>query len=372
MTGNAGKVLTVNSGATAAEWDNIPSELPAIASGDAGKVLKVNAGETAVEWATDSTGSYTAGTGIDITGGAISVDTTTVAMKSDIPAAELPTISAGDAGKVLKVNSGETGVEWGNGATVPSNTVLSYSITETQFSNHNLPRELGTRINNIAANGYSNYPTEIEITNGTYKGFYSFDILRNASYPLYEVVFRGEKKKLVFGCNGSGSEIDATYFEYVSPYNAGTNITINNGTISASTGPSYSAGNGIDINANNEITVVTDGTLSLSGFGLLGINTTWLAGFVDDIVNPKPFLNTLQVSYEDNGDDVYLINLTSQNLKGNLISNGRWYWDIPNFTISEAFDNQINYLQELDITDTEGGTRSSTGTGTFYWDSEGW
>ena len=34
-------------------------------------------------------------------------------MKSDIPAAELPTISSGDAGKVLKVNSLETGVEWG-------------------------------------------------------------------------------------------------------------------------------------------------------------------------------------------------------------------------------------------------------------------
>lgn len=33
-------------------------------------------------------------------------------MKSDIPADELPTISSGDAGKVLKVNSGETGVEW--------------------------------------------------------------------------------------------------------------------------------------------------------------------------------------------------------------------------------------------------------------------
>ena len=57
------------------------SELPAIVSGDAGKVLKVNSLETGVEWANEST--------------------------------ELPSIAAGDAGKVLKVNSGETGVEWG-------------------------------------------------------------------------------------------------------------------------------------------------------------------------------------------------------------------------------------------------------------------
>ena len=57
MTGNAGKVLTVNSGATAAEWANVPSELPSIASGDSGKALVVNSGETGVEWATVGGGS---------------------------------------------------------------------------------------------------------------------------------------------------------------------------------------------------------------------------------------------------------------------------------------------------------------------------
>ena len=36
----------------------------------------------------------------------------TIARVSDIPADELPTIASGDAGKVLTVNSGETGVEW--------------------------------------------------------------------------------------------------------------------------------------------------------------------------------------------------------------------------------------------------------------------
>lgn len=48
--GTQGQVLT--KGASAPEWADVPKELPAIGSGDAGKVLKVNAGETGVEWDT--------------------------------------------------------------------------------------------------------------------------------------------------------------------------------------------------------------------------------------------------------------------------------------------------------------------------------
>lgn len=48
--GTAGKVLTVNSGATGVEWANVPSELPATL-GTAGQVLSVNSGATGVEWA---------------------------------------------------------------------------------------------------------------------------------------------------------------------------------------------------------------------------------------------------------------------------------------------------------------------------------
>ena len=43
-----GDVLQI--GADGPEWGSIPNELPAIAAGDAGKVLKVNSGETGVEW----------------------------------------------------------------------------------------------------------------------------------------------------------------------------------------------------------------------------------------------------------------------------------------------------------------------------------
>ena len=85
-TTDEGKVLTVavdSSGETPVvsyELDTPSRGLPAIDSGDAGKVLTVNAGETAAEWATPSGG--------------------------------LPAITAGDAGKVLTVNAGETGAEW--------------------------------------------------------------------------------------------------------------------------------------------------------------------------------------------------------------------------------------------------------------------
>lgn len=49
LTGNAEKFLKVKSDASGVEWDNIPEELPTIASGDAGKVVKVNEGETGYE-----------------------------------------------------------------------------------------------------------------------------------------------------------------------------------------------------------------------------------------------------------------------------------------------------------------------------------
>lgn len=57
LTGNADKFLKVNADASGVEWDNIPEELPTIASGDAGKVVKVNAGETGYELGSVSGGT---------------------------------------------------------------------------------------------------------------------------------------------------------------------------------------------------------------------------------------------------------------------------------------------------------------------------
>lgn len=53
-SGDAGKVLTVNSGETGVEWAESAGGLPTIESGDAGKLLAVNAGETGAEWVSDN------------------------------------------------------------------------------------------------------------------------------------------------------------------------------------------------------------------------------------------------------------------------------------------------------------------------------
>ena len=81
---NQGLVLTrikaYNLGDFALKSELPEDTLPVISAGDAGKVLSVNSTEDGVEWITASTGgggggtTYTAGTGIDITNGVISVN----------------------------------------------------------------------------------------------------------------------------------------------------------------------------------------------------------------------------------------------------------------------------------------------------------
>lgn len=77
---NKPTLATVATSGSYTDLSNTPTEIPTITTGDEGKVLTVNSTEDGVEW-------------------------------TDIPN-ELPTISSGDAGKALVVNSGETGVEW--------------------------------------------------------------------------------------------------------------------------------------------------------------------------------------------------------------------------------------------------------------------
>lgn len=89
-------------------WIDTPTGTPAISSGDAGKVLTVNAGETAAEWSTPA-GGLPASTSSD-EGKVLTVDSQGDAAWDDVPK-ELPAITSGDAGKVLAVNAGETGYE---------------------------------------------------------------------------------------------------------------------------------------------------------------------------------------------------------------------------------------------------------------------
>lgn len=69
-------------------WEDDTSELPAI-TGKANKVLKVNSGATGVEWADDENTTYTFSTGLTESSGTVTVTN------------PVPTTSSADSGKVL-------------------------------------------------------------------------------------------------------------------------------------------------------------------------------------------------------------------------------------------------------------------------------
>lgn len=119
---NSGLTATTIKGAIDELNTNKQNALPAITNNQS-KVLAVNSNATGLEWVEQSAGgSYTAGTGIDITNDEISIDETVVALKSDIPEDELPDYSNASAGDVLSVdNNGD--LEW----TTPSGGGGSYT-----------------------------------------------------------------------------------------------------------------------------------------------------------------------------------------------------------------------------------------------------
>lgn len=113
---DAGKSLAINSAGTGIEYVDI-SEVPAYTTSDDGKILGVtvdSSGETPVaevEWVDKSS--------------------------------DLPAIASGDAGKVLTVNSGETGVEWasvvaGGGYEYVSTILVSKTISSYGTGTYNL------------------------------------------------------------------------------------------------------------------------------------------------------------------------------------------------------------------------------------------
>ncbi len=158
--------------AVAEALQTVPDELPSI-TGNAGKVLKVNSGATGVEWATESAGAtYTAGDGIaidgnhkisaDVDGTTIGIDSTTKKIKllSTIPTVdqtynasstnaqsgtavasavsnavsgldEVPAVTSSDNGKVLKAtySGGAGSYAWDtdNDTTYTAGTMIGIS-----------------------------------------------------------------------------------------------------------------------------------------------------------------------------------------------------------------------------------------------------
>ena len=138
MAGKDGKLLGAvdNNGTMEAQWVNAPDSYPSV-SGNAGKVLAVNSGATGVEWisqptvpTTDQTynsASTNPQSGTAVAGAIAAVNQLPASTSADEnkvltvnaqgaagwanPPTELPTVT-GNANKVLAVNSGATGVEW--------------------------------------------------------------------------------------------------------------------------------------------------------------------------------------------------------------------------------------------------------------------
>ena len=130
ITGQAGKLLTVNSGATGVEWADAPSELPA-QLGTAGQVLSVNAGATGVEWADAPSGvpEYTTSEDGKVLG---------VVVSGVEPTASLDWVDAGSAytaGDGIDITSNEVSVKVGNGLVIADTTerVTTQNMTQTPF-----------------------------------------------------------------------------------------------------------------------------------------------------------------------------------------------------------------------------------------------
>lgn len=99
--------------AVAEALQTVPDELPSL-TGNAGKVLKVNSGATGVEWANESGGAtYTAGNGLTLNGTEFSVDTSVVATQNDLSGKQ----DVLSAGNMISISSNTVGVRTTSGIT---------------------------------------------------------------------------------------------------------------------------------------------------------------------------------------------------------------------------------------------------------------
>ena len=221
--------------------------VPSASSVDAGKVLTVDSqGDPA--WVTPSAGTtYTAGTGIDISAqNEISIDTTTVATKSDLPSSSdlVPSSSSGDAGKVLTVDaqgepswvtpSGGTTYSAGDGIAIDGNNVVSADVDGTTIGIDSTTKKIKL---------LSTIPTVDQTYNASstnaQSGTAVASAVSNAVSGLDEVP--------AVTSSDNGKVLKATYSGGAGSYAWATE----------SGGTTYTAGNMVSINGNNAIGVST-------------------------------------------------------------------------------------------------------------------
>lgn len=227
--GDNGKLLTAiyDEGGAAVEWADAPEELPSIAD-NAGKVLTVNSGATGVEWADTQLPEEKS---LASTNNTISITEGTTTVSIDV-ANPLPS-TLGTAGQVLAVNSGGTGVEWAN---APSGDVVVITLTAeptgtaledfyTQVSTavaankQVVVKTIGTSVQNIryfvlmdviaVVDTYSVYTfntIEIADSTGTNKNIYGYRIrleYSNSGSPSYH--FSSTMALIAAGVSGNNN-----------------------------------------------------------------------------------------------------------------------------------------------------------------------
>lgn len=223
------------------------SLVPSATSADAGKVLTVDS-EGSTEWVTPSAGTtYTAGTGIDISAqNAISVDTTTIATKSDLPSSSdlVPSSSSGDAGKVLTVDaqgepswvtpSGGTTYSAGDGIAIDGNNVVSADVDGTTIGIDSTTKKIKL---------LSTIPTVDQTYDASSTNAQSGTAVANA----VSTAVSGLDEVPTVTSADNGKVLKATYSGGAGSYAWATD----------SVGPTYTAGNMVSINGNNAIGVST-------------------------------------------------------------------------------------------------------------------
>ena len=203
-----GKVLGVTNSLGNIGWVSLPAdELPSIA-GNSGKVLKVNSGATGVEWATDQNTTYSAGSGLTLNGTTFSADTTVLATKTDL------------AGKQDKLTAGSN-------ITI-SNNVISATDTTYTFST-GLAESSGT------VTVVNPVPTASSSDNGKVLGVTDNQgTLGWVSQPSDELPSISGNSGKVLKVNSGATGVEwAT--DQNTTYSAGTGLTLNGTTFTADT-----------------------------------------------------------------------------------------------------------------------------------------
>lgn len=263
--------------------------VPSATSADEGKVLTVDS-EGSTAWVTPSAGTtYTAGTGIDISAqNEISIDTTTVATKSDLPSSSdlVPSSSSGDAGKVLTVDalgepswvtpSGGTTYSAGDGIDISAQNVVSADVDGTTIGIDSTTKKIkllstipAAQVNSDwnAASGVAQILNKPNLATVATSGAYS-DLTGTPTIPTVDQTYDASSTNAQSGTAVASAVSNAVSgLDEVPTVTSSDNGKVLKATYSGgagsyawatdSVGPTYTAGNMVSINGNNAIGVST-------------------------------------------------------------------------------------------------------------------